>query len=270
MIDDMFVLDSEVCIHGPMWTPFGNSGLSIDDWIKRMDRNGIDMAVIMNYFALAPDDQHELDLITVGNVRKYPDRLLGFIWSSPFWGDRALDEIRYFADQGIRGLKLYSPGHGNFPLDSKMLDPMMELMADLNWVVMAYTDIDSKVCSPFLGVRLATRFPTVPVILTHMGKNSDITHFVPDYVKDTPNVFLNTSDTPNLPEIVYKTPMAIIPERLLFGSNGPNFCPEVELKKLFVAEELYGLTKEEKRKVLGGNGARLFGLDISKYTNLYA
>jgi predicted TIM-barrel fold metal-dependent hydrolase len=50
---------------------------------------------------------------------------------------------------------------------------------------------------------------------------------------------------------------------MLFGSDAPTLSPEVELKKVEVAEELYGLTKDEKRKILGGNAARLFHIDLS-------
>jgi predicted TIM-barrel fold metal-dependent hydrolase len=131
--------------------------------------------------------------------------------------------------------------------------------------VIIHTDVDSKVCNPHLALRLAERHPDVPFVFSHMGMNSDVTHFVPGYVAHASNVYLDTSDTPNLPQFVFKTPMSVIPDRMLFGSDAPTLSPEVELKKLEVAEELYGLTKDEKRKILGENAARLFNIDASKY-----
>ena len=262
MRDGMFVFDSKVCVSGSIQTPWGFLGVTIEDWIKRMDRNGIDFSLIMNIYSIIPEEQRLLNDKTADNVKKFSDRLMGFIWASPLWGEKALDEMKHGAEMGHRGLKLYPTGHGGFPLDSVLLDPIMELAKKLGWVVMAHTDVDSKICHPLLGARLGMRHPEVPLILTNMGMNSDVTHFIPDYVKDFPNVYLCTSDTPNLPEFVYKTPMKIIPDRMLFGSGGPSLSPEVELKKIDIADKLYGLSKEEKKKILGINAAKLFGLKI--------
>jgi predicted TIM-barrel fold metal-dependent hydrolase len=265
MIEGMFVFDAHAHTYPPRQTIWGVIGQTYEDWIERMDRNGIDMSLIMGTYDLTPETQRAANDYVAEAVSRHPDRFLGLMWVSPLWGDRALEEMEHGAETGLIGIKLYPHGHGNFPLDSPLVDPLMELAEELGWVVMAHTDIDSKVCSPHLGIRLAQRHPNVPVIFAHMGMNSDVTHFIPGYVKDQPNIYLDTSDTPNLPQFVYKTPMDVIPDRMLFGSDAPTLSPEVELKKLEVAEELYGLTKAEKRKLLGENAARLFSIDTSKY-----
>jgi predicted TIM-barrel fold metal-dependent hydrolase len=265
MRDGMFVFDAHSHVYGPMRTIWGVIGQTADDWIRRMDSNGIDMAMIMGTYQLAVQDQRLVTDTTIAAVEKYPDRFIGFVWASPMWEEAALDEMRRAADGGLRGLKLYPHGQGGYPIDSPLVDPLVDLAEELDWVTMVHTDIDSKVCSPHLAIRLAKRHPNVPVIFAHMGLNPDVTHFIPDYVKDTPNIYLDTSASPNLPQFVYKTPMAVIPDRMLFGSDAPTLSPEVELKKVEVAEDLFGLTKEEKRKVLGGNAVRLFKIDLSKY-----
>ena len=265
MIDGMFVFDAHVHIYPPRKTVYGVIGQTYEDWIERMDRNGIDMSFIMGTCYLTPERQRAANDYVAEAVSRYPDRFIGMMWATPLWEEQALEEMRHSAETGLRGMKLHPHIHGNFPLDSPLLDPLMELAGELGWVVMAHTDVDSKRCSPHLGVRLAQRHPNIPLIFAHMGMNSDVTHFVPDYVQDQPNIYLDTSDTPNLPQFVYKTPMGVIPDRMLFGSDAPTLSPEVELMKVEVAEELYGLTKEEKRKILGENAARLFNLDTSKF-----
>lgn len=263
MIDGMFVMDVHSHIFPPERTHWGVIGQTYDEWLARMERNGIDMALVMSFYKLTPEEQRIQNSYTAEAVKKYPDRFVGQMWVSPYWGQRALDEMRWGLDNGMGGIKLYTHGHGNYPLDSPLVDPLIDLAEEFGWWVMAHTDIDSKTCSPHLGVRLAKRHPNVPIILSHMGMNSDVTHFIPDYVKDTPNVYLDTSDSPNLPQIVYKTPMAIIPDRMLFGSDAPTVSPEVELYKIRIAEELYGLTKDEKRRILGANAARVFKIDAA-------
>jgi len=265
MIDGMFTFDQHCQAFRPQSTIWGVIGQTHDDQIARMDRNGIDMSVSMAIFRLTPDEQRVETDYTIEAIRRYPDRLIGYLWATPLWGERALDEMRYAADNGIRGVKLYAPGQGNFPLDSALLDPMMELAVELGFVVMAHTDVDSKVCSPLLGARLAKRHPEVKVVLSHMGMNSDVTHFVPEWVREYENCYLDTSATPNLPKYVFKTPMEIIPDRMLFGTAAPTLSPEVEIRKLEVAEELYGLTADEKRKILGANAAALYNIDTSQF-----
>jgi predicted TIM-barrel fold metal-dependent hydrolase len=265
MIDGMFVFDAHAHMYPPRQTVWGVIGQTREEWIKRMDRNGIDMSLVMGNYDLTPEAQREANDYVAEAVNRYPKRFIGLMWVSPLWGERALEEMKHGADTGLRGIKLYPHGHGNYPLDSPLVDPLMELAEEFGWVVMAHTDIDSKVCSPHLGVRLAKRHPNVSLILAHMGMNSDVTHFVPDYVKDQPNIYLDTSDTPNLPQFVFKTPMDLMPDRMLFGSDAPTLSPEVEIKKLEVAEDLYGLTKEEKRKILGENATRLFQIDTGPY-----
>ena len=265
MIDGMFVFDQHCHSFPPTETIWGVIGATHVEQIERMDRNGIDKSVSMAIFRMTPDEQWELTRYTIEAIQNYPDRLVGYVWASPMWGERALTDIRAAASEGVRGIKLYAPGQGNFPLDTPLLDPIMNLAGELGMIVMAHTDVDSKVCHPLLGLRLAERNPDIPVVLSHMGMNSDVTHFVPDWVANQPNCYLDTSASPNLPNYVYKTPMQIIPDRMLFGSDAPTLSTEVEIKKLEVAEELYGVTKDEKRAVLGGNAARLYGFDLSTY-----
>jgi predicted TIM-barrel fold metal-dependent hydrolase len=264
MYDSMFLMDVHFHVFPPQNTVWGVFGQTHEDAIERMDRNGIDMGVIEGISQVTPDQQRVFTDYTIEAIKRFPERFLGQMFVSPMWGKRGLDEMKRGADLGIRGLKLYPPGQGNYPLDSEMVDPLMELAAELGWWAMTSADIDSKVVSPHLAVRLAKRHPEVPLILSCMGMNPDVTHFVPDYVKDVPNLYLNTAGSPNLPQFVYKNPMAIIPDRMLFASGMPTLSPEVELKKVEVAEELYGLTKDEKRKILGENAARLFHIDISR------
>ena len=265
MIEGMFVFDAHCHAYRPQETIWGRIGATYEEQVARMDRNGIDFSVSMGIYKLTPEEQREETEYTAEAIRTYPDRLMGVMYATPLWGKRAFDEMSRGSDLGLRGVKLYAPGQGNFPLDGSFVDPIIDKVAELGWFVIIHTDVDSKVANPHLALRLAKRHPHVTFVFSHMGMNSDATHFIPEYVKDAPNVYLDTSDTPNLPEFVYKTPMAVIPDRMLFGTDAPTLSPEVELKKVAVAEELYGLTKAEKQKILGGNGARLFDIDVTKY-----
>jgi predicted TIM-barrel fold metal-dependent hydrolase len=92
-----------------------------------------------------------------------------------------------------------------------------------------------------------------------MGIVPEMLAHVPDIVKSTPNVIIETSHTPDLPHAVFVNSVRQLgPDRVLFGSDGPIVSVEVNLVKLEVAERLYGLTGEEKRAILGENATRVF------------
>jgi uncharacterized protein len=264
VIEGMFVFDAHVHIYGPMQTIWGYIGQTIETWVERMDENGIDMSQIMGDIAITPEEQKDFNDVIIRALRKYPDRFIGFSWVSPMLGEKALDEMKRGADLGLRGVKLYPNGHG-FAYDSEIVDPVISLAHDLKWVVMAHTDIDSKQSSPHLAIRLAKRFPETNFIFSHMGMSPEVTKFIPEYVKDTPNIYLDTSDTPNLPGYVYTNAVQIIPNRILFGSDAPTLSPEVELKKIEISQQYYGLKEDQKRKILGENAATLFGIDTSRF-----
>jgi predicted TIM-barrel fold metal-dependent hydrolase len=83
----------------------------------------------------------------------------------------------------------------------------------------------------------------------------------PEIVKDTPNVMLDTSQTPDFPRDVFVLPVQVVgAERVLFGSDGPECDAALNLMKLDIAIEQYGLDRSEAAKVLGGNAYRVFDL----------
>src|SRR5690606_22216388 len=120
----------------------------------------------------------------------------------------------------------------------------------------------SKRCSPYQVKRLAQRHPDVNIAMAHWGCDADFVHFIPELIADTPNLFAETSNTPNLPEFIFARPSHSIPDQILLGSDAPTLSIEVDLAKLRVAEELYGVDPVGKAKLLGLNAARILGLEI--------
>ena len=162
----------------------------------------------------------------------------------------------------MKGIKLHPHLLGYYPIDGPLMDPLMQLARELGVPVLTHSDVNSTRCSPYQVVRLAQRYPDVPVIMSHWGVDPDFVHFVPELVKGLPNLYLDTSCTPNLPEVIFARPSRTIPDQILFGSDGPTLAIEVEIAKLRVAERRYGMDPEGKRKLLGANAARLLGLSV--------
>ena len=265
MIDNMLVIDVHNHVFRYKKGVYGRYEQTPEMLIKRMDRNGIDKAIIFpgGSVGLEHEDFGAANDYIIEAVRKYPDRLLGFCLITPIHEKKFfLEEIERCAKEGLKGIKLLPHIHGNYPIDSKLLDPIMEKCSELNLLATTHSDFNHERCSPYQVVRLAKRFPTVYIIMAHFGMSSDCVHFVADIVNEVDNLILDTSDTPNLPEFVYVRSIRALPNRVVFGSDSPSLSPEVELKKIEVAEEYYGLTREEKKRILGENAQKV-GLDFS-------
>lgn len=240
---------------------YGTLGQTPEQLLERMDKNGVDYAVVfpmVNNAGLCIDDIKRANDYILTAINKYADRLIGFCLITPMHGEAAIEEIQRCVKAGVRGIKLHPHIHGYYPIDGEVVRPVMEAAREFKLVVTVHSDINSKRCNPYQVLRLAKAFPEVPVIMAHMGMDSDFVHFVPDLVRGIDNLYVDTSDTPNLPEFVYSRPSRVIPDQVLFGSDMPTLSIEVEICKLRVAEEFYGgLDPVGKRKLLGENAARL-------------
>ncbi|MEM3434263.1 MAG: amidohydrolase family protein [Candidatus Methanomethyliaceae archaeon] len=263
MIDGCLAVDVHCHLAPLRQGYYGLLGQTPEQLLARMEKTGIDHAVVfpmVNNAGLTPDDIKRANDYIIEAVYKYPRRLTGFCLLTPMHGEKALEEMERCVKAGLKGIKLHPHIHGNYPIDGEIMKPVMERAKEYHMIVLTHSDVNSKRCSPYQVVRLAQAYPDVPVIMAHMGMDSDFTHFVPDLVRGIPNLFVDTSDTPNLPEFVYARPSRVIPNQILFGSDMPTLSVEVELCKLRVAEELYGIDSDGKRKLLGENAARLLGL----------
>lgn len=262
MIDGTVVVD----MHNHVGIKGSNmGGQTPEQLISRMDRNGIDIAVIcpFNSGMLAHEEFVDRNTTIIDAIKAHPDRLVGFCTVTPYHGTLALDEVRRCVERGMKGIKLHPRKHGSYSLNHPMLDPLMDVARELDISVLAHTDVNSKECTPYLARMLALRHPKVTLFAAHMGMDPDMIHWVPDMVKDAPNVVLECSATPDMPHVVFNNACSTIgAERVAFGSDTPGLSPEVNLKKLEVAEELFGLSKEDKRKILGENAVRILKLKV--------
>lgn len=261
MIEGMLCIDMHVHVFEPQQTSYGFYGQTMEVLIDRMDHNSIDKALIFPFASgLTHEDFKKFNDYIIKSINKYPSRLIGSCLATPLHGKFCLDEVERCANLGIRGVKFLSHAHGNYFVDGEIMNPIMEKINELKMIVTIHSDFDQKRCNPYQVVRLGQRFPEVTILMAHMGMNSDSTTIIPDLIKDTKNVIIDTADTPNLPYEVFVKPMEIVPDQIVFGSDLPALSPEVELKKIEIAEEFYGLTKEQKRKILGENAERILGL----------
>jgi predicted TIM-barrel fold metal-dependent hydrolase len=233
------------------------------DMVQSMDRCGIQKAVAIHFVSAlrTPDDFAQANRYVAEQVDCYPDRLVGAVVVNPLFRQLALEEIERFHELGFRAVKLHPIFHGHYHVNGGVVDEIADLAGQLELPIVIHSDFASPVCSPYEILALARRYPRTTFVLLHLGLQSEMCKFTPGLVKDTPNVILDTSQTPDFPRDVFARPVQIVgAERVLFGSDGPECDVSLNLMKLDIAVTQYGLGLEEAAKVLGGNASRVFHL----------
>ncbi len=87
--------------------------------------------------------------VVAAELRKFPDRLIGFCWADPHLGQAAIDEVRRCArDLGYRGLKLH-PVYQQFAFDQPVVYPLIEAAQELGLPVTAHLDLRVPGCEPW-------------------------------------------------------------------------------------------------------------------------
>ena len=266
------------------------------DLIRWMDRFGVGKSVVLRGLF------RQTNSVIIDAIERFPDRLVGFASyglyppdrTSPRQTQAALDELERGIADGCRGvgeLSLFDFGvrPEEVPLAMR---PILELCAGRNLPVFIHTGCDlythfvdwiyparedrrrdtppyqvrpapNALRNPALVEDLALDFPTVPLLIAHMGKK-DLTFFEAALMvaRRFANVYLTTSNT--APEFLERAVKEIGPERILFGSDWKRTDPETPLDDPYSAHRLQLLLVTEarisdpaKELILGKNLERL-------------
>lgn len=226
----------------------------------RMDKNGIERSVVLHFMSglVDRDDFIKANDYVKSAVDNHPERFIGMCVVTPVHGSFAIEEIERCIEKGFTGLKFHPGKHGPYSLRNPIVDQIMRRVEASGMVVFIHSDFNSPFSNPYEVAALAAKFPNVKIILGHMGLDPDHYHMVPDIVKQIPNIYLDTSQTPDNPEWVFVSPIQKIGrERVLFGSDSHIISPEVGIKKLKVAVEMFGLGESDARAIMRENAISL-------------
>lgn len=265
------------------------------EFVAAMDRGGIDKSVVLG------GDQGDAgtkpawaDPAVMGAATnfddedvarfcaEYPERLIGFgsIHPDRYQPERKVE--RAVRELGLKGIKLY-PHSGFYPNDPR-LDSVYGKCAELGVPVVIHTGVKAvrwqwmKFNRPIYVDDVATNFPELKVVMCHGGFP-----WVDEFLTvaySNPNVWVDISfldciertfRRPGLAEEVMRSLVGLVgPERLLWGSEGPfmdlplfgahgpeNYARSQE----FLVQRFDFLSDEDKAAILGGNAAKLLGLD---------
>jgi predicted TIM-barrel fold metal-dependent hydrolase len=238
--------------------------LTPENFTDYMRENGVDYGV-----ALA-----ELSPITTGTMSNEAvlgfcqevDCLIPFCNINPFLVADLPGELdRLVNEMGFKGMKLY-PTYQHFFPNSNRLYPLYAKAEELGIPVMLHTG-----SSVFKGARMkfgdplylddvAVDFPDLTLLMVHSGRGFwyDRAFFL---AKLHPNLYMEIAGLPPQKLLTYFPDLERLADKVIFGSDWPGM-PFIG-RNIQLIREL-PLQEETIEKILGGNAARILGLDSSQ------
>jgi len=221
--------------------------LDADELRRRMEAHQVEAAIARPMGAELVVDN------AAGNTRvlEAGEPVHGMVSVNPWYGDRAIDELRRCHDHGAVGLFLHPSRQGFMPTES-VATPLLEQAARFGWPVMFHTG--TYIQSDVLAVgEAARRYPDTPFILGCSGF-ADMWFEIPGIMGEAPNLWLETSMI--LGNGLRKTIAAHGTDRVLFGSAEPRNRYAAALRTL----ARLNLTESQLHAILYDNTKRLFEL----------
>ena len=213
---------------------------------KLMDEYDLDMAVVMAPTKDFPDNE-SLALA----IKNHP-RLVAFAVVNPYGPGGGVPELERTVEEfGMRGLKLQPLRHG-YEVDGDAPIKLMKCAERLSVPVAIHSG--AQFCLPWQIGALALKFPTVPVIMNHMGYRYYVDGAI-NVAMTTPNIYLDTVLV-SMPGYLSMAVNKVGADRVIYGSDYPTGHPRPMIAALQVA----GISPEDEALVMGGNLARLLNI----------
>jgi predicted TIM-barrel fold metal-dependent hydrolase len=236
-----------------------------DELIASMDRDGVDISVIVNYGWTTHELCVEINDYILDSIARYPQRLIGFCAVQPQSYEAAIAEIERCANGGIRGVGEMRPDLQLFDLrDKEVTEPFVEVMRKHKLILLTHTSepvghtypgkgsVTPDVLYPFI-----TSFPDLTIVCAHWGGGLPFYALMPEVKQAMGNVFFDTAASPYLyaPQIYNQVSQLVGADKILFGTDYPLIAQGRYLKEI----DALDLPETAKNLILSGNAQRLLG-----------
>jgi len=238
-----------------------------DELIASMDRDGVDIAVVLNYGWTTHQLCVEVNDYIIESVNRYPDRLIGFCNIQPESMDNAIHEIERCAEAGIKGVGEIRPDIQSFDFGNpESMSPLIDVMQRNNLILLTHASEPvghhypgKGKATPELLYNFIKTYPDVKVVCAHWGGGLPFYALMPEVRESMGNVFFDTAASPFLYNSqIYKQVIQLVgADKILFGSDYPLIPQRRYLKEI----DSIDLSREYKENMLYGNAARLLGME---------
>ena len=237
-----------------------------EELIDSMDRDGVDVSVIVNYGWTTHELCVETNDYILESIARYPQRLVGFCAVQPQSSKAAIAEIERCASGGARGVGELRPDMQLLDfMDDEVIQPFAETLIKHKLILLAHTsepvghDYPGKgVITPEIFYPFIAGFPDLTIVCAHWGGGLPFYALMPEVKQAMKHVYFDTAASPFLysPEIYSLVSRLVGADRILFGSDYPLLAQSRLLKEINSAE----LPDGARNLILSGNARRLLGI----------
>jgi len=237
-----------------------------DELIAGMDKDGVDISVIVNYGWTTHELCVETNDYILESVARYPQRLTGFCAVQPNSREAAIAEIERCAKGGIRGVGELRPDMQLFDLgDAEVMAPFIEVMRKHKLILLTHAsepvghEYPGKGgITPDILYPLIVNFPDLTIVCAHWGGGLPFYALMPEVKEAMRNVFFDTAASPFLysPQIYTQVVQLVGADKILFGSDYPLLAQSRLLNEI----DSLDLPEETRNMILSGNAQRLLGI----------
>jgi hypothetical protein len=240
-----------------------------DDLIAAMDRDGIDISVVLNYGWFTQALCVEINDYILESVARFPKRLIGFCTVAPGDRDAALKELERCAQSGAKGVGEIRPD--TLPVKSRirLLKPVLDFMTAHGLILLTHVSEPvghrypgKGTATPGIIMDIVTAFPDLKIVCAHWGGGLPFYALMPEVKQALKNVYFDTAASPYLYDsrIYRQTAELVGVDKILFGSDYPLIRQKRYLKEV----DALNLPEKTERAIFSGNARRLFGLKGSR------
>ena len=238
-----------------------------DRLVEQMDKAGVDLSVAAGYGWTDIGVARTSNDYILDAAGKHPGRIVPFCSVNPLWGQPAVDEVRRCVGAGARGIgELHPDTQGIVSADLATLAPVLDAARELGVPALFHASEPVGHSYPGKGTvtpdmleALVRAYPHNTFIFAHFGGGLPFYALMPEVDELLANVYFDSAAFPYLyrPEVFLAAVTACGVERVLFASDYPLISQTRALREMRKG----GLTACDEAAVLGGNAARLLGLD---------
>ncbi len=242
-------------------TEAGVFDIKVDELLRRMDKAGVDRALVWLRPQYMPDVPRG-NRYVYESVQAHPDRLIGFGWVDPHYGyDAGCDEIkRCIEEYGFHGVKMNGAQNQFYIDDPAKSLPLIEKIAETGKAMAFHIGTDAyEATHPFRLAKIAKMYPEMPILMVHMGGVGfhDLSNAAIEVLAEYPNV--TAIGSANRAVNILKALKKVGTDRICFGSDAPFNLMHVEVA-IYNALMDGEFTQEQQSQVMHGNISRVLGL----------
>jgi predicted TIM-barrel fold metal-dependent hydrolase len=228
--------------------------------LPALDAAGFDRAVIFGFGFKDMGLCRYVNDYVIEEVKKYPERLIGFMSVSPNSGELEA-EIDRCHRAGLRGIGEIFPEGQDFDIEARTMT-LSGICKERGLPLIIHAN--EPVGHDYAGktktsLRQFERFiennPGLDIVLAHWGGGLMFYETMPELRKKCRNVYYDTAATPFLYDpCIYRAAAALgLTKKILLGSDFPLLPPSRYLGALTES----GIPPREQELILGGNAERL-------------